>query len=124
MASHQVIGIFSSSARARLAQEALILEGMPEDCVAISIDLTADGIAAEAPGQSYVNQPGEAKGGWFGSRATGEAARNTRRAGLTDAAQRGACVVTAEARNFAEAERIRDIMAALRPIDMRVPALA
>ncbi|MGE5523102.1 MAG: hypothetical protein ACM3SS_05250 [Rhodospirillaceae bacterium] len=124
MASHQVIGIFSSSARARLAQEALILEGMPEDCVAISIDLTADGIAAEAPGQSYVNQPGQASGGWFGSRATGEAARNSRRAGLADTAQRGACVVTAEARSFAEAERIRDIMAALRPIDMRVPALA
>lgn len=124
MATHQVIGIYSSSARARLAQEALILEGLPEDRVAISIDLTADEIAAEAPGQSYVNQPGEPQGGWFGSRATGQAMRNPRHAGFSDAVQRGTCVVTAEARSRAEAERARDIMASLRPVDMRIPAFA
>ncbi|HWI12642.1 MAG TPA: hypothetical protein VNT02_00230 [Burkholderiales bacterium] len=122
MASHQVIGIYSSSARARLAQEALILEGMPEELIAISIDLTGDGVAAEAPGQSYTNQPGAGESGWLGSRRTKNGDRKG--AGFSDAVQRGTCVVTAEARTSAEVRRVRDIMAALRPLDMRIPAVA
>jgi hypothetical protein len=121
MASHQVIGIYSSTARARLAQEALILEGMPEGCVAISIDLTEDGIAAEAPGQSYANQPGQRETSWSGSRGGG-ASQNGWHESYCDAAQSGTCVVTADARSPAEAHRARDIMASLRPINMRVPA--
>jgi len=79
-------------------------------------------VAAEAPGQSYTNQPGAGDSGWFGSRRRKDGHRG--RAGFSDAAQRGACVVTAEARSSAEARRIRDIMAALRPLGMRAPALA
>ncbi len=122
MASHQVIGIYSSIARARLALEALVVEGMPEDRIAISVDLTEDAIAAEAPGQSYVNQPTD-RGGWFGSPRRAERS-DDRRGAHSDAGQCGACVVTAEARSPAEAHRIRDIMASLRPLNMRVPALA
>lgn len=121
MASHQVIGIYSSIARARLAQEALIVEGMPEERIAISVDLTEDGIAAEAPGQSYVNQPAD-RGGWFGSRHG--SGSNGREARHMDAVQRGACVVTAEARSPAEAHRIRDIMAWLRPVEVQSPEVA
>lgn len=123
MRSHQVIGIYSSIARARLAQEALIAEGMPEDRVAISIDLTEDGIAAEAPGQPYVNQPADRDTGWFGS-SPGSEWRENRQPRSSNAAQCGACVVTAEARSKAEAFRVREIMAALRPLNMRVPAIA
>ena len=121
MASHQVIGIYSSTARARLAQEALILEGVPEDRVAISIDLTEDGIAAEAPGQSYVNQPGQRESASSASRRA-RTSQNGWHASFCDAAQSGTCVVTAEARDAAEAHRLRDIMKSLRPLDMRVPA--
>jgi hypothetical protein len=110
MASHQVIGIYSIIARARLALEALVVEGMPEDRIAISVDLTEDAIAAEAPG-------------WFGSPRRAERS-DDRRGAHSDAGQCGACVVTAEARSPAEAHRIRDIMASLRPLNMRVPALA
>lgn len=123
MASHQVIGIYSSVARARLALEALVVEGLPEDRIAISVGLTDDGIAAEAPGQPYFNQPSDRGGGWHGSpRRGGDGPAGG--SGMTDAVQQGACVVTAEAESLDEADRIRDIMEALRPVDMRAPAPA
>lgn len=122
MASHQIIGIYSSMARARLAVEALVDEGVPEERVALSVDLTQDGIAAEAPGQSYVNQPSD-RGGWFGS-AAAERRREARPSGPGDSLHRGACVVTADARSADEAERARRIMAWLRPLDVRTPQAA
>lgn len=122
MASQPVVGVYNSIARARLAQEALIEEGVPEEHVAISIDLTDDGIAAEVPGQSFVNQPTDgAADGWFGSRWRTDA-RNERSAGYIDATRSGACVVTAEARDAEEADRIQQVMAALRAIHIKVPA--
>lgn len=120
MAFRHVIGVYGSMARARLAQEALIVEGMPEAQVAISVDLTEDGIAAEAPGQSYENQPSDRAaggGGWAGSLRTEE----RREAQYGDAARRGVCVVTAEARTSSEADWIREIMQALRPVDVKPP---
>jgi hypothetical protein len=125
MASHQVIGIYSSVARARLAQEALIEEGMPEERVAISIDFAEDGLAAEAHGQSYFNQPSDRGSGWFGSRERADTGcRDGRASGYSDAVQSGACVVTADASSAAEAERVRDIMRAMRPLDMMTAAPA
>jgi hypothetical protein len=38
--------------------------------------------------------------------------------------QQAACVVTAEAHSLDEVDRIRDIMEALRPVDMKAPAPA
>lgn len=122
MASHQVIGIYSSVARARLALEALVVEGLPEERIALSVGLTEDGIAAEAPGQRYFNQPSD-RGGWFGSTRHGEEGQ-ARKAGVADATPQGACMVTAEAHSLDEAERIRDVMEALRPVDMTAPAPA
>ncbi len=123
MASHHVIGIYSSVARARLALEALVVEGMPEERITISVGFTDDGIAADSPGQPHFNQPSDRGSGWFGSRWRGEEGE-AHSAGLTDAVQQGACVVTAEAHSLDEADRIRDIMEALRPVNMRAPAPA
>lgn len=121
MAAHQVIGIYNSVARARLAVEALVVEGLPEKCIALSTDLTADGVAAEAPGESYENQPSGEREHWFGSRrsGSGEAHHAT---GYSDAVNSGTCVVTADVHDADEAQRVRDIMEALRPVDMRSPA--
>jgi len=51
----------------------------------------------------------------------------TRRTGVQhrsrEAARRGVCVVTAEARNAAEADRAQEIMGALRPIDLTMPVI-
>lgn len=37
----------------------LLDSGVPESRIAVSTGLTDDGIAAEVPGQSYENQPGQ-----------------------------------------------------------------
>lgn len=123
MACHQVVGVFGSMARARLAREALIVEGFPEEHITLSMDMTEDGIAAEAPGESYENQPNDrgGAGDWFGSWRRDAADR--RAAQAADAARRGVCVVTAEARNAAEADRAQEIMEALRPIDLTMPVI-
>lgn len=123
MASHHVIGIYSSVARARLALEALVVEGMPEERIALSVGFTDDRRAAETPERPCFNQPSDRGSGWFGSPRRGEEGK-AHGAGLTDAGQQGACVVTAEAHSLDEADRIRDIMEALRPVDMRAPAPA
>jgi len=122
MARHQVVGVFDSMARARLAREALIVEGFPEEQVTLSVDMTEDGIAAEAPGESYENQPSDRGGAWdwLGS-IWGRGAENRRAALAADAARRGVCVVTAEARTAAEADRAQEIMGALRPVDLKMP---
>ena len=109
--------------RARLAREALIVEGFPEEQVTLSVDMTEDGIAAEAPGESYENQPSD-RGGvwdWFGSIWWGRGAENRRAALAAEAARRGVCVVTAEARTAAEADWAQEIMEALRPVDLKMP---
>ncbi len=119
MASHPVVGIYNSVARARLAQEALIEEGVPEARVAISMALAHDGLSAEAPGQPYGHQPtGRGGEGWFGSPRRSDA-QEARAPGYAKAAQVGACVVTAEARDAAEADRIQEVMAALRAIQIK-----
>jgi hypothetical protein len=53
-----LIAVFSSEEEAVLALFALVANGIDPNDVAISIDLTRDGIAAEAPGQAYENQGG------------------------------------------------------------------
>ena len=53
-----LIGVFASEEEAIRAQSALVRNGIHPNAVAISIDLTRDGIAAEAPGQAYENQGG------------------------------------------------------------------
>jgi hypothetical protein len=56
MRHRALTAVFASPDEARRAHSALLRNGIDRREVAISIDLTRDGIAAEAPGQTYVNQ--------------------------------------------------------------------
>jgi hypothetical protein len=75
MANPLVTGIFDSRAAAARAREALLAHGIAGERIAVSTMETGDGIAAEAPGESYENQAGEdeasAARGRFGSAVRG-----------------------------------------------------
>jgi len=119
-----VVGIFDSEASARQAREELVGAGISESCVAISTNLTHDGIAAEAPGQSYENQPGQSAnrdkaGRWFGSLSGARARQEQREAQYDDAVHSGSCVVSVEASTIDEAQRAQEIMDRRRAIYVR-----
>jgi hypothetical protein len=114
MKRRSVVGIFRTEDGARQAYEELIGAGFPGNSVIISANLGHDDIAAEAPGQSYENQPGQAgTGGWFGS-VTGRNARQVRRgAQFEDAVRSGSSVVTVEAVSVEQIERAGHILQTL-----------
>ena len=56
MADSTLIAVFSGEAEAAAARQALIDSGVSLKDIAMSANLTNDGIAAEAPGQAYENQ--------------------------------------------------------------------
>jgi len=62
MAQPPVIGVFNSVGAAEEARAALLRSGLAPHSVTLSVDLTADSVAAEAPGQSFANQPGQPAG--------------------------------------------------------------
>jgi hypothetical protein len=59
LGAQTVVGVFGSPAAAEEARGALLEAGIPDSRIGLSAMLTDDGIAAEAPGQSYENQPGQ-----------------------------------------------------------------
>lgn len=59
LGAQTVVGVFASRAAAEEASSALLLAGVPQARMALSAGLTDDGIAAEVPGQSFENQPGQ-----------------------------------------------------------------
>ena len=56
MADSTLIAVFAGDAEAAAARQALIDSGVSLSDIAMSTNLTSDGIAAEAPGQAYENQ--------------------------------------------------------------------
>ena len=56
MPARTIIGVFDSTASAERACSALLRAGIPDERISVSVHLTEDGIAAEAPGQSYERQ--------------------------------------------------------------------
>jgi len=54
-----IAGLYGSLEAAGRAQAALVLAGVADRRICVSRSLTEDGIAAEAPGQSYENQNDE-----------------------------------------------------------------
>src|SRR5688500_861716 len=54
-----VVGVFDSVSAAEDARATLLEAGVPEKRIALSGGLTDDALAAEAPGQSFENQPGQ-----------------------------------------------------------------
>lgn len=91
-----VVGIFASAAAAEEARAALLRVGVPESRMALSAGLTEDAIAAEVPGQSYENQPGQPAdpaGARFG-----------------EAVRSGACVVSVFTRSEEERQLVEELL--------------
>ena len=97
LGAQTVVGIFASAAAAEEARGALLRAGVPENRIALSATLTDDGIAAEAPGQSFENQPGQPAGDRAMARY-GEAVRS------------GACVVSVFTRSEEEKQYVEQLL--------------
>ena len=80
MAGNMVEGVFASLRAAEHARSSLLDNGIAEARISLSGELTADDVAAEAPGQTYSNQPGHPAGAGLAH-------------GHADAAHAGACVL-------------------------------
>ncbi|HEX6632339.1 MAG TPA: hypothetical protein VF038_00125 [Usitatibacter sp.] len=67
----RLTGIFDTVSAAERARDALVAEGIARERITLSASQTSDGIAAEAPGETYENQAGEDRAsverGRFGS---------------------------------------------------------
>ena len=94
-----VSAVFDSVQRAEDAKRVLLEAGVPPGRIAVSSNLTADGIAAEAPGQSFENQPGQGAGDAVLAESQGK-----RAARFGEAARSGACVLSVRA--LSEEERL------------------
>ena len=91
-----VVAVFDSVSAAEDAKGLLLQAGVPESRIAVSASLTEDGIAAEAPGQSFENQPGQPND------------RKTAQYG--EAVRSGGCVVSVFARSDEESHYVEQLM--------------
>ena len=92
-----VVAVFDSRPAADGAKAKLLRAGVPESRIALSAGLTDDGIAAEAPGQAYENQPGQP-------------ARDPQAARFAEAVRSGACVVSVLARSDEETDYVAALL--------------
>lgn len=95
--NHVITGVFTSTGEAEHARQQLVEAGVPENCIGLSTDLTVDGIAAECPGQSYSNQPGQESQGIDVDPCS-------------DAVHGGTCVVSVDLSGNADSGRVEQIM--------------
>ncbi len=89
----RLTGIFASRADAEYARRALLDAGVTPDNMAMSVSQTRDGIAAEAPGESYENQPGEPRS-------------EDRAAPYNEAVRSGVCALTVDVYSDGERDRL------------------
>lgn len=91
-----VVGVFDSVSAAEDARATLLQAGVSEKRIALSGGLTDDPLAAEAPGQSFENQPGQGQ------------ERKTAQYG--EAVRSGGCVVSVFARSDEESHYVERLM--------------
>lgn len=91
-----VVGVFDSVSAAEDAKDVLLHAGVPEIRIAVSAPLTEDAIAAEAPGQSFENQPGQG--------------HEKKTAEYGEAVRSGGCVVSVFARSDEESHYVERLM--------------
>lgn len=92
-----MVGVFGNPAAAEEARGALLDAGIPASRLALSALLTGDGIAAEAPGQSYENQPGQP-------------ADDTEAARYGESVRTGACVLSVFTRSEEEKQYVEQLL--------------
>jgi hypothetical protein len=100
LGSQTVVGIFDSLPAAEAARGTLLQAGIPEARIALSAELTADGVAAEAPGQSFENQPGQGA--------------DRKQAQYGEAVRSGGCVVSVFIRSEEEKQYVEGLLRAKR----------
>jgi hypothetical protein len=108
LGAQTVVGVFDSSVAAEQAKVALLEAGVPEARMALSVPMTDDGIAAEAPGQSFENQPGQPP-------AESRAAR------YGEAVRSGACVLSVFTRSEEEKQYIEQLLLRYRAHQTTTP---
>jgi hypothetical protein len=96
LGAQTVVGVFASPAAAEEARSALRRAGMPESRMALSATLTEDAMAAEVPGQSFENQPGQP--------ADSKSAR------YAEAVRTGACVLSVFTRSEEEKQYVEQLL--------------
>ena len=92
-----VVGVFASASAAEEARTVLLRSGVPDSRIALSAGLTDDGIAAEVPGQSYENQPGQPP-------------EDSRLARHGERIRTGACVVSVFTRSEEEKQYVEQLL--------------
>jgi hypothetical protein len=91
-----VVGVFESVSAAEDARATLLHAGVPEKRIALSGGLTDDPLAAEAPGQSFENQPGQR--------------HEKKTAQYGEAVRSGGCVVSVFVRSDEESHYVEQLM--------------
>lgn len=97
MPERRIAGVFASAQEAGRAREQLLRSGIPEDRIVLSLDLSRDAIAAEAPGQSYSNQ-------------IGQPPRELPEGDHADRVRAGGCVLTVRADSREQSERLSSLL--------------
>lgn len=96
MGHRLMMSVFGSVEAAQQARQSLLAAGIADERIALSTDLTADAIAAEYPGQSYCNQPGQPE--------------EYEQDHGCDAAHAGACVLRVDVGSTASESAVEQIM--------------
>jgi hypothetical protein len=97
MVKRIVVGVFPDADAAERARRELIHAGFTEARIVASAPLTGDDIAAEAPGQSFENQPGQPPEDSAAARCAG-------------AVRTGACILNVEIDSITEGVSIEQLM--------------
>lgn len=93
------VGIFDSVSSAERARAQLLQSGVPAERIALSANLTDDGIAAEAPGQSYEHQT-----------YRGSDKADMDRARYGEAVRTGACVLSVSSSSGGDCRQLQLLM--------------
>lgn len=101
--------VYDSVGDAEAARERLLTEGIAPLNIALSRSQTEDPIAAEWPGQSYENQPGQPDDGSVRERAARDEAR------YNEAVRAGVCVLSVEMVRDDRLQALVDCVAQMKP---------
>jgi hypothetical protein len=115
IADKAVVGIFASVSAAEGAKAALVEAGVSTNRIALSVHLTQDSMAAEAPGQSYVHQSYRGSDtlsafDWLRRLFGRKPATDSERARYNEAVRTGACILTVRAKPGREARRLKELL--------------
>jgi hypothetical protein len=110
--------VFSTRQDALRAREALLYDGFAPDDLTVSIDLLTDDVAAEAPGQAYVDPPDAAHTGLMARLKSGFASGSDPDAERLAAIQRGSTVLTVSG-PAARHSRAVELLELFRPVAIR-----